>query len=252
MDKSQGQTINMPVDLLVKRSGGGYVLVCVKNFIPCTFLPGFAGETGLPADLYSRLRRFWFAYKRNGRVRVMFWCVSTFLYNVHFSRAARGTPACQRISTHGYGDFGSERDGKVGILFCCVSTFLYHEHFSRAARGKPACRRLSTCGCGNFGSYTSGGGFGLHTSGTGGWGFRFSVFQQLNSPRIGLPSCAGGTGFPAALYARLRRFLFAYKKNGKVGILFWCVSTLSYHLHLFRAAQGNRLPGGSLITVAAI
>ena len=173
----------------------------------------------------------------------MIWCVSTFLYNVPFSRAARGTPACQRISTHGYGGFGSQRDGKVGILFCCVSTFLYHEFFSRAARGKPACRRLSTHGCGNFG---------LHTSGTGGWGFRFSVFQQLTSPRIGLPSCAGGTGLPAALYARLRRCFFAYKKNGKVGILFWCISTLSYHVHLFRAAQGNRLPGGSVVMVAAI
>ena len=58
-----------------------------------------------------------------------------------------------------------------------------HVHFSRAARREPFCWRLSTNGCG---------GFGLHASGTGGWGFRFSVFQQLTSPRIGLPSCAGG------------------------------------------------------------
>ena len=100
----------------------------------------------------------------------MFWCVLTVLYNVLFSRAARGTPACQRISTHGYGDFGSQRNGRVGILFCCVSTFLYHKYFSRAARGKSACRRLSTCGCGNFDSYTSV---------TGGWGFCFGVCQQF-------------------------------------------------------------------------
>ena len=115
------------------------------------------------------------------------------------------------------------------ILFWCVSTILYHVHFSRAARGEPFCSRLSTHGCGGFGS---------HTSGTEGWGFRFSVFQQLTSPRIGLPSCAGGTGMPAALYARLRRFLFAYKKNGTVGILFWCVSTFSYHVPFSRGARG--------------
>ena len=29
----------------------------------------------------------------------------------------RGTPACQRISTLGYGDFGSQQNGRVGILF---------------------------------------------------------------------------------------------------------------------------------------
>ena len=42
--------------------GCGYlVLVCVNSFIPCTFLPGFAGGTGLPVALYSRSRRFWTA-----------------------------------------------------------------------------------------------------------------------------------------------------------------------------------------------
>ena len=65
----------------------------------------------------------------------MFWCVLTVLYNVLFSRAARGTPACQRISTHGYGDFGSQRNGRVGILFCCVSTF-YTMHLSPGLRGE--------------------------------------------------------------------------------------------------------------------
>ena len=205
----------------------------------------------------------------------MFWCVLTFLYNVPFSRAARGTPACQRISTHGYGDFGSQRNGRVGILFCCVSTFLHHEYFSRASRGGPACRRLSTCGCGNSDSYTSG---------TGGWGFCFGVCQQfctmyispglregnlfvgdsqltvaavlvcmqaereggdsvlvcstINLSTYRSPELRGRTGLPAALYARLRRFLFAYKKNGKVGIFFWFVSTFSYHVPFSRAARG--------------
>ena len=56
----------------------------------------------------------------------MFRYVLRFLYNVPFFRAARGTPASQRISAHGYGNFGSQRNGRVGILFCCVSTFLYH------------------------------------------------------------------------------------------------------------------------------
>ena len=32
--------------------GGGYVLVFVNNFIPCTFLPGCAGEAGLLTALY--------------------------------------------------------------------------------------------------------------------------------------------------------------------------------------------------------
>ena len=166
----------------------------------------------------------------------------------------------------------------MGIWFWCVSTILYHEFFSRAARGKAACRRLSTCGCGNFGSYTSGtGGWGfcfgvcqqfLFTmyispglregnlfvgdspptvaavlvcilAEREGGDFVLVCFQQLNSPRIGLPSCAGGTGLPAALYARLQRFLFAYKKNGRVGILFWCVSTFSYHVPFSRAARGE-------------
>ena len=79
------------------------------------------------------------------------------------------------------------------------------------------------------------------------------MFQQLNSPRIDLPSCAGGTGLSAALYARLRRFLFAYKKNGKVWIWFQCVSTIKLSMYEFPGLRGgNRLAGGSLRTVAAI
>ena len=58
-----------------KREGGYFVLVCVNILIPCTFLPGCAGDTGLPAALYSRLRRFWFVYKRNRTVGIWFWHV---------------------------------------------------------------------------------------------------------------------------------------------------------------------------------
>ena len=64
--------------------------------------------------------------------------------------------------------------------------------------------------------------------------------------------CAGLTGLPAALYARLRRFWFAYMRNGSVGIWFCCVSTILYHVHFSRAARGNRLAGGSLLTVTTI
>ena len=136
----------------------------------------------------------------------------------------------------------AEREGGVFVLVC-VNIFFYHVHFSRAARGERFCWRLSTNGRG---------GFGLHTSGTGGWGFRFSVFQQLNSPHIVLPSCAGGTGLPAALYARLQRFLFAYKKNGRVGILFLCVSTF-HTMYLSPVLRGGHaLADGSLFTVAVI
>ena len=253
----------------------------------------------------------------------MFWCVLTFLYNVPFSRAARGTPASQRISTHGYGDLGSQRNGRVGILFCFVSTFLYHEFFSRAAGGKLACRRLSTCGCGNFDSYTSGtGGWGfcfgvakqfytmyispglrggnrlagsslrtiaaiffrieeereggyfvllcfnifipctslpgcamelasrrlsnygrgdlsLHTSGTRGWGFGFGVVQHFYTMYINPRVCVWGTGLQAALYSSFLRFWFTYKRNGGVGVMFRCVSTILYHVHFSRAARGK-------------
>ena len=143
-----------------------------------------AGLTGLPAALYARLRRFWFAYKRNGSVGIWFWCVSTILYHVHFSRAARGEPACRWLYTHRRGDFGP------------------------------------------------------HTSGTGGCGFGFRVFQQLNSLSMSSPGCAGGTGFPAALYARLRRFLFAYR-NGRMEIWLGHFFVYFYAEHFTWAARGT-------------
>ena len=66
------------------------------------------------------------------------------------------------------------------------------------------------------------------------------------------PGSAWGTGLPAALYARLRLFLFAYKRNGRVGIWFWCVSTLYTMYISLGLRRANRLPGGSLLAVVAI
>ena len=53
-----------------ERKGGDLVLVCVNIFIPCTSLSVCAGRTGFPAALYLRSRRFWNAYKWNGRVGI--------------------------------------------------------------------------------------------------------------------------------------------------------------------------------------
>ena len=60
------------IRIQAEREGGEFVMVCINNFIPCTFLPGCARGTFLLATLYKRLRRFWFAYKRNGRVGISF------------------------------------------------------------------------------------------------------------------------------------------------------------------------------------
>ena len=63
----------------------------------------------------------------------------------------------------------AEREGGDFVMVC-INNFIPCVHFSRAARGEPFCWRLSTNGCG---------GFGLHTSVTGGWGFCFGVCQQF-------------------------------------------------------------------------
>ena len=39
------------VRLQAEREGGDFVLASVNNFIPCYFIPGCAGGTGLPAGL---------------------------------------------------------------------------------------------------------------------------------------------------------------------------------------------------------
>ena len=74
-----------------ERDGRYFVLVCFNIFIPCPFLPGCTGGTGLPAALYSRLRRFWFAYKRNGSVGIWFWCVNNFIPCTFLPGCAGGT-----------------------------------------------------------------------------------------------------------------------------------------------------------------
>ena len=63
------------VRIQAEREGGDYILVCFNIFIPCIFLPSCAWGTGLPAALYSRLRRFWLVYKRNRTVGIWFWYV---------------------------------------------------------------------------------------------------------------------------------------------------------------------------------
>ena len=77
------------VHLQAEREGGDFVAASFNNFIPCIFLPGCAGGTGLPAALWRRLRQFWFASKRNGRVGILFWCLST-IFTVYIPPRLRG------------------------------------------------------------------------------------------------------------------------------------------------------------------
>ena len=77
------------VRLQAKQEGGDCGLASFSKFMLCIFLASYAGGTALPAALQSRLRRFWFASKRNGRVVIMYWRLSTNLCCVH-SRQLRG------------------------------------------------------------------------------------------------------------------------------------------------------------------
>ena len=65
------------VRLQAKREGGEYVLWFFKTIILCMILAGCAGGTFLPPALKSRLHRFWFFSKRNGRVVILIWRLST-------------------------------------------------------------------------------------------------------------------------------------------------------------------------------
>ena len=104
------------VRIQAKREGGGYVLVCFNIFIQCTFLPGCAGDTRLPTNLYSWLRRFWFAAERESRDFILL-CFDI-LYHEFFSRAVRGKSACRRLSTCGCGNFDSYTSVTGGWGFC--------------------------------------------------------------------------------------------------------------------------------------
>ena len=70
------------VCLQAKREVGGYVSASFNKFILCMILAGCAGGTVLQAALLSRLSRFWFASKRNGRLVIMFLRLSINLYCV--------------------------------------------------------------------------------------------------------------------------------------------------------------------------
>ena len=62
---------------------------------------------------------------QNGRVGIWFWCVSTFVYHVHLSRAAQGEPDSRRLSTYRRGDFCSHTSGTEGWGLGCDRFFLF-------------------------------------------------------------------------------------------------------------------------------
>ena len=67
---------------------------------------------------------------------ILFLCVSTFSYHLPFSRAARGAPACRRLSTHGCGRFGlyTSGTGRWGFGFGIFKQF-YTMYISPGLRG---------------------------------------------------------------------------------------------------------------------
>ena len=66
------------VRIQAEREGGDYGLVCFNIFIQCTLLPGCAGDTRLLTNLFSRLRRFWFAAERESRDFILL-CFNIFI-----------------------------------------------------------------------------------------------------------------------------------------------------------------------------
>ena len=68
---------SISVRLQAKRKVGDYVVSSFNKFMLRMILAGCAGGTVLPAALKSRLRRFWLASKRNGRMVNMFLRLST-------------------------------------------------------------------------------------------------------------------------------------------------------------------------------
>ena len=145
------------VRIQAERKCGDLVLVCVNNFIPCTFLPGCAGGTGLPVALYSPSRRFWTANKRNWRVWIWFPCVSTVKLSIYeFPGLCGGNRLPGGSLRTVAAIFVRIQERKGGDLVMTSLFYFYAEQFTWAARGTPACRRISTHGYGDFNSYTSG------------------------------------------------------------------------------------------------
>ena len=79
------------VRLQAKREGGDYVLAPSNKCMLCMIFAGCAGGTVLPAALLSRLRRFWFASKRNGRVVMFLTPFNKFMLCMILTGCAGGT-----------------------------------------------------------------------------------------------------------------------------------------------------------------
>ena len=118
----------------------------------------------------------WFASKRNGRVGILFWRLSTTLYHVYFSPAARGEPVCRRVSRDVCGDYGSPPSGKGRGNFVLASFNSSIPH-------------LILLGCARHLRR-----FGSPPSGTGGCGFCIGVFPIIFTMYIS-PRLRGGNRF---------------------------------------------------------
>ena len=80
------------IRIQVEREGGGYVLVCVNNFIPCYISPGLRGGNRLAGGSLLTFTTILVRIQAEREGGIMFWYVLLFLYNVPFSWAARGHP----------------------------------------------------------------------------------------------------------------------------------------------------------------
>ena len=121
------------------------------------------------------------------------------------------------------------------ISFWRFSIILHHVYFSPAARGEPVFRRVSRDVFGElirFQAQREGGDFVLAS---------FQQFYTMyNSPRL-----RGGNRFAVGFLETFRRFLFASKRNGRVEILFWRLSTNFIPCIFFSGcAGGTGLPAG--------
>ena len=115
--------------------------------------------------------RFWFTSKRNERVVILFWRISTSSHPVYFSPAARGEPVCRRLSRDVCGDLVSLQGQRKGSNFVLASFRRRYTMyiFPGCAGGTGSLaglkRRLRR--------------FGSPSSGTGRWGFCFGVFPTI-------------------------------------------------------------------------
>ena len=165
-------------------------------------------------------------------------CFNHFFFHVHISRAAGGgagtggsilTVAALNVCIQ-----AAQEGGKP--FLACFNNLFFHVHFSRAAGGEPGYgRRLLYA-------------YKRH-------GRAANLFWRVSTiffPCTYLPGCGGGR-VPAALYSRLRRLMYAYKRHKRAGNRFWRVSTIYFSMYISPGLRGgNRVMGGSVLTVAAL